>query len=190
MGNHIRINHANVHADIMNNKVRNMDDNILLNLSLLYGTTTITRNIMESLFFRRLLGKPVPSMRSIVEEMEYQSSIVVQKITEELKIVNIFHLCLDIWTMHNCQSSYITVNAHYDVNNKKEISCLGVESIVSHTASNTKFIVENILSKYNVDLQKIGFVITDNAASMKKAFIDYNPSETNEIIEEEDCFEY
>lgn len=184
---HLKIKHQRIYESAILLKNDPVDP-VTMNLSLLYGTTTITRSAIESKYFKRLLGNDVPCMRTIVNQMDIEAAKVVKMITEELTTSSVVHLCLDIWTMKNCQNSYITVNAHYFKDTQKVSTCLGVEPIVSHTAANTKFLVDRILEAYAIDETKIGYIITDNAASMKKAFKDYSKMEFDIIDEEDDGF--
>ena len=95
---------------------------------------------------------------------------MVQRLKESNKI----NIILDCWSKKGYSSSYLGATAVYFSNITKKLEYLHIAlskfQQTNHTAQLIKDMFLNILSKYNIDSTKVGYVITDGGSNVVAAF--------------------
>ncbi|KYM97822.1 Zinc finger BED domain-containing protein 1 [Cyphomyrmex costatus] len=132
-------------------------------------------SIVEDEGFRRLLKilaplYTVPSRMTITSRIDEKfvalSSIVKEKLTGIDNIV----LTSDIWTDKYNSKSYLCLTAHFIEGTKIESINLGVRLLEeAHNAIYLSQILKSFCHEWNIDLNKVIIMITDNAANISKA---------------------
>ncbi|KAE9552091.1 hypothetical protein FO519_004671 [Halicephalobus sp. NKZ332] len=181
MISHLRNKHHDTCLQYQNNQIgdkrlyeKARESGELLNMkkliARLFLTSSITKDIYQNQWYQKSHNGSLPSYTAVKEEMYKMSAEIRSRISQELKDVRVIYVCLDIWTKKNCSSSYITFNAHYLLDDNKKIATLGVSKISQHDNNSILTKLKEILTLFNIDYEKLGFVVTDNATPMRKAF--------------------
>jgi hypothetical protein len=134
-------------------------------------------SVVESESFRHFLSvvdsRYSPPARSTVSShLGCMAEDVRQQITDRLVHVRSVNLTLDIWSDRRMRS-YLGITAHYVLSSSEKpelsssvLACSRFSG--SHTGERIAAELESILDLYDIK-QKIDYIITDNAANMKKA---------------------
>ncbi|XP_011880238.1 PREDICTED: zinc finger BED domain-containing protein 1-like [Vollenhovia emeryi] len=107
------------------------------------------------------------TMTSLIEEKyEFLSSMIKTQISD------ITNLCLttDIWTDTLNTKSFLGLTAHYISKETYKSVTIGVSELNDrHTSENIKMWLLNILCEWNINIENVVVVVSDNAANIKKA---------------------
>lgn len=115
----------------------------------------------------------IPSRKKVTSLIEEKYTYLSSLIKEQLSKVEHIALTTDIWTDILNTKSYIGVTAHYHENCSQKIVTIGVTELSDrHTSENIKEWLLEIVEKWNIPMQSIVVVVSDNAANMKKATVD------------------
>ncbi|CAH0402536.1 unnamed protein product [Chilo suppressalis] len=132
--------------------------------------------LVEERAFKKLMrwipGYQLPTRKTISNVM---IPALYNKTEETLKTTtlgSIEHLCLtaDLWTSR-ANESYLAVTCHF-ITEEFELKtilldCSNFED--SHTSENIQSVLTDLISKYELTLNKINFIVTDNAANIQRA---------------------
>jgi hypothetical protein len=137
-------------------------------------------SIVEDPGFRALLSHIVPGYtipdartfsRQIVPRIHAEAVARAKKLlTVDLECLRGMSFTSDMWTSKN-NDSYLALTAHY-VNNSFEMKnvLLGVRNVQeSHTASNIKDHLEDIIVNWGLSQELEQFIVTDNGRNIKNA---------------------
>lgn len=146
-------------------------------------------SLVESDSFRHFLSVvdsryTAPARSTVSSRLGCMAEDVRQQITQRLLDVRSVNVTLDIWSDRRMRS-YLGITAHY-VLSSSETSGLSSSLLVcrrfsgSHTGERIAAELESTLDLYGIK-QKIDYIITDNAANMKKALtiVLYNMDDDN-----------
>ena len=111
-----------------------------------------------------------PSWSTVTSYLGRMAEDVQRQLSEKLAAVQSVNLTLDIWSDRRMRA-YLGVTAHYVVHGMHELSssllaCSRFSG--SHTGDRVAAELESTLDMYDIK-HKIDYVVTDNAANMKKA---------------------
>lgn len=115
----------------------------------------------------------IPSRKTVthllIEKYKYLSSIV----KEEMHLAKNICLTTDVWTDSLNAKSFLGITSHYLLNNKYKSVTIGVTDLVErHTAENLQqWLLSNIV-EWNIQLESIVAITSDNGANIKKAIIE------------------
>lgn len=131
--------------------------------------------LVEERAFKKVMrwipGYQLPTRKTISNVM---IPALYNKNEETLKTTlgSIEHLCLtaDLWTSR-ANESYLAVTGHF-ITEEFELKtilldCSNFED--SHTSENIQSVLNDVMSKYELTLNKINFIVTDNAANIQRA---------------------
>lgn len=113
-------------------------------------------------------GIPISTSRESLQRQSNTKGINLTKmISEEMKN-KVFSLCIDIG--QSCDGrSLLAVNAQYMSNGKMVFRCLGMKvNRESNTALKLALLIYEILKPFNVNLQNLISITTDNGANVVK----------------------
>ena len=82
-------------------------------------------------------------------------------------------ICADVWTKKGMTTSYLGLTAHffYKSDLKRHVATIAVRRLPHpHTADNIKALMDKVLLEWEIPLNKVEIVITDNASNVVKAF--------------------
>ncbi|XP_064412856.1 uncharacterized protein LOC135356372 [Latimeria chalumnae] len=114
-----------------------------------------------------------------------------EKVTKMLENAQSVSLTLDIWTDRRCHS-YLAITAHTFVKCVSSTALVAFKSFKgSHTGIQIAEEIEHVIEEYNL-IGKVQYILTDNAANMKKAFavlkeLQYECNTEMMAETEEDC---
>ena len=115
----------------------------------------------------------MPRRTALNKEIDKVLFELKQKITCLLRNARKINLTADIWTKKGMSSSFLGVTAHFfnRVDHKKYNITLAVRPFESpHTGNRILSEIKSILSDYDLRIQDIGVILTDNGSNMIKAF--------------------
>ena len=147
-------------------------------LAIFVGSSSVANRIVENLEFRDLLSAmderyPVPGRSSIQRELDQIMIELKANISAYIESANAVSITCDIWSKKGLTSSYLRVTAHFysRTNNRCHTVTLAVRRLTtSHTASNIRSLLDNILVEWDILSSKVSAVITDNGSNMVAGF--------------------
>lgn len=114
----------------------------------------------------------IPSRKMITSLLEEKYVYLSNLTKEQLSNIDDIALTTDIWTDINTQS-YLGVTAHYILDYTKKTVMIGISELDDrHTSDNLKEWLLEIIEKWNITLESIVVVVSDNAPNIKKAIVD------------------
>ena len=151
---------------------------ITRNLAIFVGSFSVANRIVENLEFRDLLSAmderyPVPGRSSIQRELDQIMIELKVNISAYIESANAVSITCDIWSKKGLTSSYLGVTVHFysRTDNRCHTVTLAVRRLTtSHTASNIRSLLDNILVEWDILSSKVSAVITDNGSNMVAAF--------------------
>lgn len=161
---------------------------IIRKLAIFVGCTNVPNRIVESPEFRDLLITldrrfVAPGRASISKELDKVMADLKAKIVNALKDSQRVSICADIWTKKGMSSSYLGITAHFFTHSDHVCHrvTLAVRRMPSpHTGENIRQLVDHILTEWDIPLQKVAAVITDNGSNMLAAFKTHFESESDD----------
>ena len=147
-------------------------------LAIFVGSSSVANRIVENLEFQDLLSAmdnryPVPGRSSIQKELDQIMIELKAKVSAYIESANAVSITCDIWSKRGLTSSYLGVTAHFysRTDNRRHTVTLAVRRLTtSHTASNIRSLLDDILVEWDILPNKISAVITDNGSNMIAAF--------------------
>lgn len=138
---------------------------------------------VENPYFCALMKKAQPAYN--IPSRKYLSTKILPAKTSKLhiyickRVSKIQTICLtvDIWT-NRTMRAYIGITGHFTEDFQLQsvmLACRRFEGL--HTAENVLSNYQDIIEQFNLDGQ-VGYIITDNAANMLKAFVKFPGMET------------
>ena len=95
------------------------------------------------------------------------------KVSAHVQSANTLSLCCDIWSKKGLSSSYLGITAHFFSRNdcRRHTATLAVRRLTSsHTATNIRQVIDDILTEWDIDSAKVCAILTDNGSNMVAAF--------------------
>ena len=163
-------------------------------LALFVGGTAIPNSIGENEHFRYLVQclnplHPIPGQNSLSNEINVAYKNMKAQVELFLIEACAISLCADIWTKRGLSSSYLGVTAQFFSLKDRKLHnvVLAVRSMSHpHTGDAIKSLVEDIVAEWEIPIDKIQTITTDNGSNMIKAFRDSEKvSEDDELCIEE-----
>ncbi|XP_055919485.1 E3 SUMO-protein ligase ZBED1-like [Eupeodes corollae] len=110
----------------------------------------------------------IPSRKKIAEMLQESYSIESRCLMQKLQEIEYIALTSDIWTSDS-NKCFISITAHYVEQAKMKTSVISTSELEeNHTAENIATKMRKILDEWQIGA-KVVSIVTDNAASMKKA---------------------
>jgi len=146
-------------------------------------------SLTENEHFRHFLSvvdsKYVPPARNtITSRLTSLAAELQETIVKQLSSVNSVNTTLDIWSDRRMRA-YLGVTCHYITTSagafalrSSLLSCTRISG--SHTGERIASEIESVFDTYGVK-QKVDYIITDNAANMRKAITVAFPQPTSEV---------
>ena len=103
--------------------------------------------------------------RKIKEDMYTDVRTAVQKITNDAKFI-VF--TTDLWTSKSPKNTFISFTAHC-ITSEYEQNCVVLASKYfpeSHTGENIQKMIMEMLQSYEIPIEKVHTIVTDNAKNM------------------------
>ena len=153
----------------------------------------VANRIVECEEFRDLLSQldpqyPMPSRVALDKEMEALLIDVKGKIAAKLQDTRKVAICTDIWSRKGMTQSFLGITAHFFTmsDHRRQVVTLAVRVLPSpHTANCIEELVCEVLQNWDIPLQKISAVLTDNGSNMIAAFKEWVQTRESEVEEEE-----
>ncbi|XP_011685066.1 PREDICTED: zinc finger BED domain-containing protein 1-like [Wasmannia auropunctata] len=115
----------------------------------------------------------VPGRKSITKKMEEKYEYLKGCEKQKLEKIDYFSVTADIWTDVLNTISYLGITIHYAFEGELQATTIGVKEMTErHTSEVIGRWMKMILEDWNIDDEKIVFVVTDNGANIKKAVRD------------------
>lgn len=136
-------------------------------------------SLVEKSSFRNLIQVmdpryPVPGMRKLSTEINKLFMMMKVAIKGHLTSATAVHFTTDIWSKKGLSSSYLGVTAHFYSHSDDQYHSVLVAvryiSELRHTAETVAAIFTEVLSEWEIPVEKVGFVVTDNGSNVVKAF--------------------
>ena len=135
---------------------------------------------------------PIPGQNSLSNEINVAYKNMKAQVELFLIEAHAISLCADIWTKRGLSSSYLGVTAQFFSLKDQKLHnvVLAVRSMSHpHTCDAIKSLVEDIVAEWEIPIDKIQTITTDNGSNMIKAFRDSEKvvevSEDDELCIEE-----
>jgi hypothetical protein len=135
-------------------------------------------NVVENLGFKHLLKTTaplykVPSRKTITTLLDNKYEIITTDFKEKLSDVPFFTITTDAWTEVNQTQSFLGITLHFLGNTAMMSGMIGVVPLEErHTALYLSQTLTDTLCDWNIPLEKIIAIVTDNGANIVKASID------------------
>lgn len=168
-------------------------------LAVFVGSNNVANRVVETAEFRDLLHVldsryKVPGRAVITKEVEKVLIEIKAKASTFLQEASKVSICADIWSKRGLTASFLGITAHFfsRKDHKRHCLTLAVRRMPSpHTADNVRDLVHKVLSEWNIPLNKIMVVVTDNGSNMVAAFKKFvathgDEEDDGEMDEEED----
>lgn len=105
--------------------------------------------------------------------MEEKYNTLSEMIKNKLSTISHISLTTDIWTDMLNTKSYISLTAHFLLENVHKSLTIGVTELNDkHTSANLEEWLLKITSEWKIKYENIVVVVSDNAANIKKAITD------------------
>lgn len=116
------------------------------------------------------LYKP-PCRKTITNMMQDKYEVLATKIKCMISELESYCLTTDIWTHTQTTKSYLGLTLHYYKNGKNMQSIIvGVRPLNdSHTAEYLSTVILEICHQWNIEINKVSVIVTDNAENIVKA---------------------
>lgn len=115
----------------------------------------------------------IPSRKTITHLIEEKYDILSYMIKTQLSEVKYVSLTTDIWTESLNTRSFLGLTAHFLVEEQHKSIVIGVvEMTERHQSEYLKMSLLNLIDNWNINIENILAVVSDNAANIKKAIID------------------
>ena len=147
-------------------------------LAIFIASSSVPNSIVENEEFRSLIltldpRYQVPSRSLISVEIDRVLLDLKEKIQSYLMDAQKVSICADVWTKKGMTTSYLGLTAHFFCRRdlKRHVATIAVRRLPHpHTADNIKTLMDTVLLEWEIPLNKVEVVITDNASNMVKAF--------------------
>ena len=148
-------------------------------LAICVATTNMANSITDNAEFREFVEEldprytSMPRRAALNKEIEKVFIELKQKITSLLHNARKINLTADIWTKKGMSSSFLGITAHLfnRIDHKRYNITLAVRLFQSpHTGNRILSVIKSVLSEYDIKIQDIGVILTDNGSNMVKAF--------------------
>lgn len=116
------------------------------------------------------LYKP-PCRKSLTKMMQDKYEVLSAKIKGIIKELESYCLTADIWTNTQTTKSYLGLTLHYYKNGKNMQSVIiGIHALdESHTSAYISTIILKICHEWDIEIDKVSVIVTDNGENMVKA---------------------
>lgn len=115
----------------------------------------------------------IPSRKTITHLMEEKYELLSSMMKTQLSEVKHLSLTTDIWTETLNTKSFLGLTVHFLIEEQHKSVTIGVvEMTERHQSEYLKNWLLSLIDKWNIDLENILVVVSDNAANIKKAIID------------------
>ncbi|XP_030750852.1 zinc finger BED domain-containing protein 4-like [Sitophilus oryzae] len=132
-------------------------------------------NVVEGKGFVNLMKElapmyRVPTRNTIKDRVDKQFEVMSGAFKTMIKNINHFTVTTDIWTADMQAKSFIGVTIHFIKDLLMLSATLGVSELdESHTAGYISSILASCLNEWDIDMEKVVAIVTDNGANMVKA---------------------
>lgn len=115
----------------------------------------------------------IPSRKSITQLLENKYEVLSHLIREQLSKVKSLSLTTDIWTETLNTKSFLGLTAHFLVEEQYKSVTIGiVEMTKRHQSEYLKNCLLRLIDEWNIHIESILVVVSNNAANIKKAIVD------------------
>ncbi|XP_077263673.1 E3 SUMO-protein ligase ZBED1-like isoform X2 [Temnothorax americanus] len=115
----------------------------------------------------------IPSRKTITYLMEQKYDLLSSMMKTQLSQVQYLSLTTDIWTESLNMKSFLGLTAHFLVDEHHKSVTIGVvEMTERHQSEYLKNWLLSLIDKWNIHMESIVVVVSDNAANIKKAIVD------------------
>lgn len=147
-------------------------------LAVFVGSSNVANRVVETAEFRDLLHVldsryKVPGRAVITREVEKILIEIKARASTFLQEASKVSICADIWSKRGLTASFLGITAHFfsRKDHKRHCLTLAVRRMPSpHTADHVRDLVHKVLMEWNIPLNKIMVVVTDNGSNMVAAF--------------------
>ena len=114
---------------------------------------------------------PIPSTASLGKAIDMLYLEMKAKIESCLLNTKSISLCTDVWTKKGMTSSYLGVTAHFFSSGDMQSATIAVKHMQgSITGFAIRSAIDEILSDWDIPINKVKAVVTDNGSNMVRAF--------------------
>ncbi|KMQ88434.1 zinc finger bed domain-containing protein 1-like protein [Lasius niger] len=114
----------------------------------------------------------IPSRKSITI-LWRRNALLSSMMKTQLSEVKYLSLTTDIWTETLNMKSFLGMTAHFLVGERHKSVTIGVvELIERHQSEYLKNWLLNLIDQWNIEIENIVVVVSDNDANIKKAIVD------------------
>ncbi|CAH1104399.1 unnamed protein product [Psylliodes chrysocephalus] len=112
----------------------------------------------------------IPGRKSVTALIDDKYDVLVRCLKSKISNINHFNLTTDIWTETMNTKSFLGITCHYiDEDKLKSIVIAVYELSSNHTAEYITDIIKKVCESWDICINKISAVVTDNGANMVKA---------------------
>ncbi|KZS01737.1 Uncharacterized protein APZ42_001509, partial [Daphnia magna] len=151
--------------------------NLKHKLTIIAACTTISQNAFQSLEFKRYIEECdpnaaacIPSRPTLTSWVIDFSSKLMQLVSENLRAVEKFNVCIDIWSQRGLSHSYLGLTVHYfnKQSNKYDSVALACHSLEQpHNRKAIKYALDDCLEKNGFrDSSNVFRYVTDKGANV------------------------
>ena len=147
-------------------------------LAVFVGSSNVAKRVVETAEFRYLLHVldsryKVPGRAVITKEVEKVLIEIKARASTFLQEASKVSICADIWSKRGLTASFLGITAHFFSRKDHKRHCLTLavwRMPLPHTADHVRDLVHKVLSEWNIPLNKIMVIVTDNGSNMVAAF--------------------
>lgn len=111
-----------------------------------------------------------PSRKTVINMMEDKYHILSEFVKNEIAKLEFICLTCDCWTEVRTATAYLGITVHFLINTTMESAVLGVTQLSeSHTSFYLAEQITGFCKKWNINVENVGIVVTDNAENIKQA---------------------
>lgn len=203
---HIRLRHSEIYNSIRSNKEEKSSEEdinekfielrVRVNIKDIWEACTdlitvnaLSLSVVESPAFKKILEPYVIALKRQGIELNINKKAIKKYIEERVNEIKkqiidetkggLIDLMIDIATRHN--RSVIGINIKYMVNGIPVIRTIGMHSLrFAHTAENIRKLIIEKLNEYELSLENVFSITTDNGANLLKTIAELNQEYQNE----------
>lgn len=115
----------------------------------------------------------IPSRKTITHLIQEKYELLSNMTKAQLSEVKYLSLTTDIWTEPLNTKSFLGLTAHFLVNEQHKSVTIGVVELTErHQSEYLKNWLLSLINKWNINIESIVVVVSDNGANIKKAIVD------------------
>lgn len=114
----------------------------------------------------------IPSCKTVIHLLLEKYKCLSSIVKDELHSAKNICLTTDVWTDSLNTKSFLGITSHLKNKKYKSVTIGVTELVERHTTENLQQWLQDIISEWNIQLEHIVVITSDNGANIKKAIID------------------